>query len=103
MPHETKKPGHKDPGHLDDANRPLFERLRAHRAELARSRRVPAYVVALDRTLVELATQRPGVAREQHCADELSGPLSDGSANRRRDDRPDRRNREHAALHGATG
>jgi ATP-dependent DNA helicase RecQ len=45
---------------LDDATRPLFERLRAHRAELARSRRVPAYVVALDRTLVELATQRPG-------------------------------------------
>jgi ATP-dependent DNA helicase RecQ len=45
---------------LDEATRPLFERLRAHRAELARSRRVPAYVVALDRTLVELATLRPG-------------------------------------------
>jgi ATP-dependent DNA helicase RecQ len=44
---------------LDEANRPLFERLREHRAELARSRRVPAYVVALDRTLIELATHRP--------------------------------------------
>ncbi|MGO9710888.1 MAG: RecQ family ATP-dependent DNA helicase [Polyangiaceae bacterium] len=44
---------------LDDASRPLFERLREHRAELARSRRVPAYVIALDRTLVELATHRP--------------------------------------------
>lgn len=52
---------------LDEANRPLFERLREHRAELARSRRVPAYVIALDRTLVELATHRPrsleGLAR----------------------------------------
>jgi ATP-dependent DNA helicase RecQ len=44
---------------LDEANRPLFERLREHRADLARSRRVPAYVIALDRTLVELATRRP--------------------------------------------
>jgi ATP-dependent DNA helicase RecQ len=44
---------------LDDANRAVFERLRAHRADLARVRRVPAYVVALDRTLVELATRRP--------------------------------------------
>lgn len=44
---------------LDDPSRSIFERLRAHRAELARSRRVPAYVVALDRTLVELATLRP--------------------------------------------
>jgi ATP-dependent DNA helicase RecQ len=44
---------------LDDSTRPLFERLREHRAELARTRRVPAYVVALDRTLIELATLRP--------------------------------------------
>lgn len=39
--------------------RPLFERLREHRANLARSRRVPAYVIALDKTLVQLATVRP--------------------------------------------
>jgi ATP-dependent DNA helicase RecQ len=44
---------------LGDEARALFERLRAHRAELARTRHVPAYVVALDRTLLELATQRP--------------------------------------------
>lgn len=39
--------------------RALFERLRAHRAEVARTRGVPAYVVALDRTLVEMATRKP--------------------------------------------
>jgi ATP-dependent DNA helicase RecQ len=44
---------------LSEANRPLFERLRERRAELARTRRVPAYVVAFDRTLIELATERP--------------------------------------------
>jgi len=37
----------------------LEERLRARRAEIARTRKVPAYVIALDRTLVELATRRP--------------------------------------------
>ncbi len=37
----------------------LFERLRAHRAEVARERRVPPYVVAFDRTLLEMATIRP--------------------------------------------
>jgi len=44
---------------LDAAATALFERLRAHRADIARQRRVPPYVVALDRTLVLLATQRP--------------------------------------------
>ncbi len=44
---------------LDEASRPTFERLREHRAELARGRHVPAYVIALDRTLVELAKERP--------------------------------------------
>jgi ATP-dependent DNA helicase RecQ len=44
---------------LDESIRPLFERLRERRADLAKSRRVPAYVVALDRSLVELATHRP--------------------------------------------
>jgi ATP-dependent DNA helicase RecQ len=37
----------------------VFERLREHRADVARQRRVPAYVVALDRTLVELVRVRP--------------------------------------------
>lgn len=44
---------------LDQAAQPIFERLRAHRAEIAKSRGVPAYVVALDRTLVEMAQVRP--------------------------------------------
>jgi ATP-dependent DNA helicase RecQ len=44
---------------LDAAAQPIFERLRAHRAEIAKSRGVPAYVVALDRTLVEMAQVRP--------------------------------------------
>ncbi len=37
----------------------LFVRLRDHRAEMARARHVPAYVVAHDRTLVELVKKRP--------------------------------------------
>ena len=44
---------------LDAAAQPIFDRLRAHRAEIAKSRGVPAYVVALDRTLVEMAQARP--------------------------------------------
>ena len=47
------------PVELTDADRPLFERLRVHRAEIARERKLPAYVIALDRTLVELARRRP--------------------------------------------
>ena len=44
---------------LDASVQPIFERLRAHRAEVAKLRGVPAYVVALDRTLVEMAQVRP--------------------------------------------
>ena len=44
---------------LDPHARALFERLRAHRAEVARSRGIPAYVVAFDRTLAEMATSAP--------------------------------------------
>jgi ATP-dependent DNA helicase RecQ len=44
---------------LDPETQAVFERLRAHRAEVARARRVPPYVVAFDRTLVELALHKP--------------------------------------------
>jgi ATP-dependent DNA helicase RecQ len=44
---------------LDAATRERFERLRAHRAKVARSRGVPAYVVAFDRTLLEMAAREP--------------------------------------------
>lgn len=44
---------------LAEEARGIFERLRSHRAEVAKKRGVPAYVVAFDRTLVEMATARP--------------------------------------------
>jgi ATP-dependent DNA helicase RecQ len=44
---------------LDAAARQRFDRLRAHRAEVARVSRIPAYVVAHDRTLVDMARQAP--------------------------------------------
>jgi ATP-dependent DNA helicase RecQ len=49
---------------LDAPSRLRFERLRAHRAQIARARGVPAYVVALDRTLVEMAARSPGSRAE---------------------------------------
>lgn len=49
----------KEPIVLDASLQPMFDRLRAHRAEVAKSRGVPAYVVALDRTLVEMAQVKP--------------------------------------------
>jgi ATP-dependent DNA helicase RecQ len=48
-----------DPESLDASTRERFERLRAHRAQVARSRGVPAYVVAMDRTLIEMASRGP--------------------------------------------
>lgn len=44
---------------VDASTRDRFERLRAHRAQVARARGVPAYVVALDRTLLEMAMRAP--------------------------------------------
>ncbi|MBS0550461.1 MAG: HRDC domain-containing protein, partial [Proteobacteria bacterium] len=52
-----------------DADGALLEALKALRSKLARGQNVPAYVVFSDRTLVELATHRPGsldVMREIH-------------------------------------
>ncbi|MEM8884554.1 MAG: HRDC domain-containing protein, partial [Planctomycetota bacterium] len=44
---------------LDAGQRDLFEKLRAHRMEIAQQEDVPAYVVASDRTLRDLARLRP--------------------------------------------
>jgi ATP-dependent DNA helicase RecQ len=44
---------------VDGSTRERFERLRSHRAQVARARGVPAYVVALDRTLLEMAMRAP--------------------------------------------
>jgi ATP-dependent DNA helicase RecQ len=44
---------------LDVPTRDRFERLRTHRAQVARAKGVPAYVVAMDRTLLEMAARTP--------------------------------------------
>jgi len=46
------------------ADAPLFEALRAWRAGLAREQGVPAYVILHDKTLLELAAQRPASLSE---------------------------------------
>jgi ATP-dependent DNA helicase RecQ len=53
------KPASQPVESLDEGGRALFERLRAHRASVARARGIPAYVVAHDRTLVAMATLLP--------------------------------------------
>lgn len=47
------------PTEVPATDRELFERLRAHRAEVARGKSVPAYVVASDKTLAAMAQKRP--------------------------------------------
>jgi len=49
---------------LDEEAARIFNALRVHRLEIARARQVPAYVVASDRTLRELALRRPGTQEE---------------------------------------
>ncbi|MGK3982147.1 ATP-dependent DNA helicase RecQ [Sorangium sp. So ce136] len=49
-----------EPGaELEEQDVPLFEALRAHRATLAKEKSLPAYVIAHDRTLREIARIRP--------------------------------------------
>jgi ATP-dependent DNA helicase RecQ len=55
----TRKRSSADLDALDATARERFESLRAHRASVARGRGVPAYVVAFDRTLVEMALRIP--------------------------------------------
>ncbi len=55
----SSKGGPKGLESLDAPSRDRFEKLRAHRAQMAKARGVPAYVVALDRTLIEMATRSP--------------------------------------------
>jgi ATP-dependent DNA helicase RecQ len=49
---------------LDAAGKRLFDALREHRLQIARDEAVPAYVVASDRTLRELAAARPRTLAE---------------------------------------
>lgn len=61
----TGRAGPSAAGPLAEArNTPLFAALREHRAELARSASCPAYVVATDRTLAEIAVRRPGTVTD---------------------------------------
>ncbi|SPZ37097.1 ATP-dependent DNA helicase RecQ [Agrobacterium tumefaciens] len=49
---------------LPEADRSLFEALRAKRMEIARAQNVPPYVIFHDKTLIELATAKPVSAKE---------------------------------------
>lgn len=49
---------------VGDADRPLFEALKAWRKETAAEQGVPPYVVFHDRTLLEIARGRPGTAAD---------------------------------------
>ena len=53
-----------DAATLDDAERDLFERLRAVRRALADEAGVPAYIVFGDKVLLEMVARRPGSRRE---------------------------------------
>ena len=44
---------------VDEADEALLSALKARRRELAEARKVPAYVVFADRTLIDMATQKP--------------------------------------------
>ncbi|MGA6111833.1 DNA helicase RecQ [Agrobacterium sp. CFBP2214] len=48
---------------LPEADRSLFEALRAKRMEIARAQNVPPYVIFHDKTLIELATAKPVSAK----------------------------------------
>jgi ATP-dependent DNA helicase RecQ len=102
----SPKPGQVSPSRAPEATRPkqpgldsldapareLFERLRAHRAQVARAKGVPAYVVAFDRTLLEMATRAPrsrsellavygmGPARVEQYGDGFLSVMSPGAA-----------------------
>ena len=49
---------------LDEQEQRLFERLRETRLSLARARKVPAYVIFHDRTLLEMARRKPRTLNE---------------------------------------
>jgi len=50
---------HKAPLDLEEQHQDLFQALRQARSEMAKAARLPPYIVAQDRTLIELATKRP--------------------------------------------
>lgn len=62
---ERAKGAHKSaPAILSVSDRSLFQALREKRTEIARSQNVPPYVIFHDKTLIELAAERPGSRSE---------------------------------------
>jgi ATP-dependent DNA helicase RecQ len=59
-----RRPVEREATELDRDAQALFERLRAHRLEVAKAEEVPPYVVASDRTLREVALLKPRDLRE---------------------------------------
>ncbi|MFN3868604.1 MAG: DNA helicase RecQ, partial [Hyphomicrobiaceae bacterium] len=55
----ARKPGRRTSAPVAAGDTPLFEKLKALRLELAANAKVPPYVICHDRTLAELASQRP--------------------------------------------
>lgn len=55
----SSKPASGESSQLDAQAQALFEQLRAHRLEVAKTEEVPPYVIASDRTLREVALLRP--------------------------------------------
>ena len=64
----TSDEGEASADELEDRDRPLYEALRAHRAELARKGAIPPYVIAHDRTLRDIARIRPLSAEDLELA-----------------------------------
>lgn len=48
-----------DTGQLSTAEQELFERLRSRRAEIAKEVAMPPYVIAHDKTLIDMVRKRP--------------------------------------------
>ena len=66
-PPEGRKPRRAQPPAIPAGSGPLFEALKAWRRALAAEQAVPPYVIFADRTLLDIATQRP------RTPDELAG------------------------------
>ena len=66
-PSASQKPAREPPANMDAS---LFDRLRAERLAIAKEQGVPAYVVCHDRTLMEIAADKPG---DKHALAKVAG------------------------------